>query len=147
MNQTSDRRKTSVRKPRWIALGFIGAFATSIFTVIYTGLNVEGSLAEFDSGFRPVTMAVDEVRTIDLVFESLTPYSEATLAVTLPSMVELSGESGNGEAQWPVALAVGTNSLPVSVRAKEPGRGYLSARIEADEPVGVYRVFITVMDE
>jgi len=128
-------------------MGFIGAFATSILTVVYTGLNVQGSRAEFDVGFRPVTMAVGEVRSIDLVFESPTSHPEAILEVTLPSMVELSGESGNGGPQWPVALSVGSNNLPVSVRAIEPGRGYLAARVEAEEPVGVYRVFITVVDE
>ena len=51
MTDSSRETESGTRRPRWIALGFVGAFAASVFTVIYTGLNVGGySSAEFDAG-------------------------------------------------------------------------------------------------
>jgi hypothetical protein len=135
------------RRASWIAAGFIGAFAASIFTVIYTGLNVEGTSAEFDAGFRSVTLAPGERRTIELEFESPAAHPEATLEISLPPMLELTaGPAGDGRRR-PVALAPGGNTLTVEVAAVETGSGYIVARVEAGAPVGLYRVFVTVTDE
>ena len=60
MNQSANLDTDSKRKLRWIAVGFIGAFALSILTVIYTGLNVEGVLGEFDAGS---VITPDDLRT------------------------------------------------------------------------------------
>ena len=146
MNQSSDSDASNPRKPRWIAFGFLGAFAASILTVIYTGLSVEGVLGEFDAGFRPVTLAVGEVRTIDLVFDSDVEFPEATLGVTLPEMVQFSAQT---EARTPAAVAAGSNTFRVDIEAMELGRGYLIARVENvdGEPIGLYRVFVTVSDD
>ena len=146
MNQTSDSATTSARKLRWIAFGFIGAFAASVLTVIYTGLNVEGVLGEFDAGFRPVTLAVGEVRAIDLEFDSETAYPEAILEIILPEMVEFSAQS---EARTAAPVAAGSNTFSVAIEAMALGRGYLIARVEAasGEPIGLYRVFVTVADD
>lgn len=130
-------------RARWIAAGFIGAFAASIFTVIYTGLNVEGSRADFDAGFRPVTLAPGEQRTIELVFDSPAAHPESTLDITLPPMLELAAGS---EERSAVALVPGSNSFRVVIEAREPGSGYLVARVEAEQPVGLYRVFVTVTE-
>lgn len=131
-------------RARWIAAGFIGAFAASIFTVIYTGLNVEGTTAEFDAGFRSVTLAPGERREIELTFESSAAYPESMLELTLPPMLELATANG---ARQPVAVAPGANRFTVEVRAVEAGSGYIVARVRADVPVGLDRIFVTVTDE
>jgi hypothetical protein len=136
--------KTRAGRANWIAAGFVGAFAASIFTVIYTGLNVEGTSAEFDSGFRSVTLAPGERRSIELQFDSPAAYPEATLDLTLPPMLEIAAPTG---ARWPVAVVPGPNTFPVVVNAGETGSGYIVARLQADVPVGLYRVFVTVTDE
>ena len=124
----------------WVAAGFIGAFAASVFTVIYTGLNVGGySSAEFDAGFRSVTMTVGDVRSIDLVFDSERAIEDATLSVALPAAVGLTGP-----AERSLPMSAGENVVPVEVVARQPGSGYLVARVEADVPIGLYQVFLTV---
>jgi hypothetical protein len=143
MDPTLEPKPRRTDRARWIAAGFIGAFAASVFTVIYTGLNVEGSRAEFDVGFRPVTLAPGEQRTIELVFDSPAAYPESTLDVTLPPMLEFAAASAKRST---VALVPGSNSFPIVIEAREPGSGYLVARVEAGQPVGLYRVFVTVTE-
>lgn len=142
MSKTSEKSGSGRGRPTWVAAGFLGAFALSVFTVIYTGLNVGGySSAEFDAGFRSVTMDIGDVRTIDLVFEAATEIPDATLSLLVPPATEIVGP-----AEVPVTLAVGENVVPVEVRAIAPGSGYLVARVESEEPIGLYRVFLTVED-
>jgi len=144
MNEAANSRQRKARVAKWIAAGFLGAFATSVFTVIYTGLNVEGSSAEFDAGFRSVTMSVGERRTVDLVFEADAEYPDAWLELTLPDAVRIAGQKYAEAEPRSVAMVIGRNAIPVEIEAIAPGSGYLSARVEADEPIGVYRVFVTV---
>jgi hypothetical protein len=135
-----------IGKGNWIAIGFLAAFAASIFTIIYTGLNVQGSSrAEFDAGDRFVIIAPGEQRTIDFEFDSPAAHPEATLKITLPPMLDLvEGES----VQSQVSLVPGGNTFPIVVEGRENGEGYLVGRVQADgQPVGLYRVFVTVADE
>ena len=141
---TSEPNPQRSSRARWIAAGFIGAFAASVLTVIYTGLNVEGTSAEFDAGFRSVTLAPGERRTIDLVFDSNAAHPESTLKITLPPMLALAAGSTEQSA---VSLEPGSNRFSIVIEAREPGSGYLIGRVEAGEPVGLYRVFVTVSDD
>lgn len=140
MSEASQAKGSRGSRARWIGVGFVGAFALSILTVIYTGLNVGGySSAEFDAGFRSVTMTVGDVRTVDLIFESAGDVPDATLSLSVPQAAELVGPD-----EVPVSLSAGENVVPVEVRAAGVGSGYLVARIEAEEPIGLYRVFLTI---
>jgi hypothetical protein len=130
-------------KARWIAAGFLAAFATSILTVIYTGLMVDGYPSEFDSGFRSVTLAVGETRAVDLIFASSVDSAEATLEISLPDVVRMEHEMDT-EVRRAVAVRHGRNAYPVEFVGTTPGSGYLTARLVAAEPVGVERVFVTV---
>jgi hypothetical protein len=147
MSQTRNSGAGNRRKARWIAFGFLGAFATSVFTVIYTGLNVEGSRAEFDAGFRSVILTIGETRSVELQFESSRPVQDATLAVTLPDVVEFAEPSDRSGAIPVQEVVGGANSISVEIRAIAAGSGYLEARLQGDEPIGLYRVFLTVSDE
>ncbi|MGD8339517.1 MAG: hypothetical protein PVH89_01975 [Gammaproteobacteria bacterium] len=127
-----------------VALAFIGAFFASVVTVIYTGLNVEGSRAEFDAGFRPVTLRVGEMRAVDLVFQSESRHPDALLEITLPDAVQLHDGVDYGPAGIPISMVTGENRIPIEIEATAPGSGYLVARVTAGEPVGIYRLFVTV---
>ena len=147
MNAESDPEQPQPRSARWVAYGFLGAFALSVFTVIYTGLNVQGrGTGDFDVGFRPVTMAVGDVRTIDLLFDIEGLVSEAVMTVSLPAGVELVDPGFDPAGRRQVALTPGENAFHIEVEATGSGSGYLVARLIADEPVGLYRVFLTVED-
>ena len=147
MNQSSDSGRVSKRTPTWVAFGFLGAFAASVLTVIYTGLNVRDHGAAFDSGFRSVTMSVGEVRTIELLFQSAEAVSDATLEVNLPDMVEFARESDYQQARTPVAVTVGSNSFAIDIEATAVGKDYLRTSIVKDIAIDVYRVFVTVADD
>jgi hypothetical protein len=143
MNASLEPKPRRTNRARWIAAGFLAAFAASVFTVIYTGLKAINTSPEFDSGFRSVTLAPGDERAIELTFDSPAAYPAATLYVTLPSMLDFAEDSREESS---VAVEPGSNHFMVAVAAREVGSGYLIGRVEAGEPVGLYRVFVTVTD-
>jgi len=143
MDSSDEPKPGRAGRANWIAAGFLAAFAASVFTVIFTGLKAINTSPEFDSGFRSVTLEPGDERAIELVFDSPAAYAAATLYVTLPPMLDFARGS---REQSSVAVEPGSNYFTVTVEAREVGSGYLIARVEADEPVGLYRVFVTVTD-
>lgn len=144
MNTNSQTDATDTGKARLIGAGFVGAFALSVLTVIYTGLMVEGSRSEFDVGFRSVTLAVGETLAIDLRFDVPVAESMATLEVELPPLLDATEATGATRVVRNVMLVPGSNEFTLEVSAVESGSDYLIARLIAAEPVGLYRVFVTV---
>ena len=148
MSQESGHKKArGITKARLIAIGFLLAFATSIGTVIYTGLNVEGNRAEFDAATRLLTLQRGETRVIQLEFDSERAAAAATLEISLPAGVELADPAAWRDRTTTVDLAAGSNTIEVAVEASAAGSGYLVARVASDAPIGLYRVFLTVVDE
>lgn len=148
MNRDSQSREaTGARRARWIAFGFVGAFAASVATVIYTGLMVEGSRSTFDAGFRSVTLALGETRTLVLEFEVETGFTGASLEVELPAMIEAVGQPGARRITREVTVGNGANEYPLEVRAVAAGSDYVIGRIVAGEPVALERLFVTVVAE
>jgi hypothetical protein len=144
MNSRSELRAGASNRARWVAAGFLGAFAASVLTVVYTGLMVEGSRSEFDVGFRSVTLATGAVAELPLRFEVLDAVTDAELEVTLPAMLErVDGDPAPGSESG-IRLQPGTNELAITVRAVSEGSGYVVARALAGEPVALERVFVTV---
>jgi len=147
MNTESEMSSATRGRGNWIAAGFIGAFAASVLTVIYTGLMVEGSRSGFDVGFRSVSLAPGEARSIDLIFHAPQPVTRAQLSVELPPVLSFAGDGSAGTPEQIVRLEPGTNTFSVDVRGLSAGSGYLQARLTADEPIAVERVFVTVADD
>jgi hypothetical protein len=127
-------------RANWTAAGFLGAFAASVLTVIYTGLMVEGSRSDFDSGFRSVTLAPGAVASVVLAFEVPAGVDQARLDLSLPDVVLAIGNPGEGE----LALTPGLNQITIELRAVGEGSGYVIARLMADEAIALERVFVTV---
>lgn len=141
MNTRTESRRRRSRKERWIAAGFIGAFAASIGTVIYTGLRVDGYVGEFQAGFRAVTMSVGESRSVELTFNVPMATDAARLELTLPDC--LNPADGRGVSR-PVQLVRGVNEMTLELVATGECSGYMYARVIADEPLDLERIFITV---
>jgi hypothetical protein len=146
-NSGTEPKPRRWRAPSWIAFGFIGAFAASVLTVIYTGLMVEGSRSEFDAEFHSVTMQVGETRAVRLDFDVRGVYPEARLEVQLPPMVEPRDAPGASSLTQAVSLVPGDNEFSIEIHATGATRGYMIARLLADEPVALERIFVTVDDE
>jgi hypothetical protein len=146
MNADSDSPRKGSRRARWIAAGFLGAFAASVLTVIFTGLMVEQTPENFDAGFRSVTLRPGEIRSITLVFDVPRAVDAAQLELNLPDIVVEAGPAAGAEGRT-VSLLPGDNEVPIEIRAVSEGSGYLVARIIADEPLALERVFVTVAAE
>ena len=125
-------------------MGFVLAFAASVFTVIYTGLMVEGTRAEFDAGFRTFEMHLDEVREARFFIESEVADADATLELELPDIVEPVSPGGGGAWQRRVTVVRGSNEFGVELRAVAAGSGYVQARVSGKEAIGRDSVFVTV---
>lgn len=147
MNQTTDPQSNDTGKLSWIAVGFIGAFALSVLTVMYTGLNVRDHGAAFDGGFRSITMDIGEVQTIDLVFESQEELDDVMLEVTLPDMLQFAAQSDDRQAPRPVSLDIGSNRFSIDIEATAAGRGYLRSFVVKDLTIDVYRIFVIVDED
>jgi hypothetical protein len=129
---------------RWIAAGFVLAFAASVFTVIYTGLMVEGSRAEFDAGFRTLEIGVGELGEARFFIESEVAAAAATLELEVPDILEPVAPGGAAAGSRRVAVVPGRNEFAVELRAVAAGSGYVIARVAGDEPIGRDSVFVTV---
>lgn len=144
MNTNSESRPRRPAGLRWIAAGFIGAFAASIITVIYTGLNVEGSRRALQSGFQSITLAVGELRAVEVAFESDRSVGGATLEFDLPEIVAASRP--DDLVRRNLRLAPGANTFAIELRAVTPGNGFVVASLTAREPIGAVRVYLTVTE-
>lgn len=139
MKADSETARRGKSRARWIAAGFLVAFATSVLTVIFTGLMVEGSRGDFDAGFRSLTLRPGETRSIEFVFEAPAAAEAVRFELSLPAML-----ATVGPPPATIALRPGVNEIAVSIRAEAAGSGYLVARALGEEPLGLDRVFITV---
>ncbi len=147
MTASSDAKPKASTRARWVAFGFLGAFAASVLTVIYTGLMVEGSPEEFEAGFRSVTLRVGETRSVELSFDSAVESQHAQLEISLPEAAGLADDPAERSPRRAVAVSYGQNAYTVDLVGRAPGSGYLVARLIAPDPVGIERLFVTVTPE
>ena len=131
------------QRNRWIMTGFGGAIAAGLIAWM-----IGGALLQAPSGSDPsipgVTMALDEPRTIKLVFSSATELDDAVLTVDLPQGIEIEGFAGQRQITWMTSLKAGKNILPLRLIATTPHGGELLARLEHDERDKTFRIRVTV---
>lgn len=144
MNADSESRARKFGTARWVAGGFIFAFAASVFTVIYTGLTVEGSRAEFDAGFRALEMRLGETREARFFIDAEFAELDATLELDIPEFLEPADRGGSAVWRRRLNVRQGSNEFAVELRAVAAGRGYVEARLFGKEAIGRDSVFVTV---
>lgn len=91
-----------------------------------------------------VAMALENPRTINLVFSSATDLSDATLTVSLPPGIELQGFQGQREISWMTSLRQGRNVLPLKLIAISPQGGELLATLQHDGDNKTFRLQVNV---
>lgn len=92
-----------------------------------------------------VTMSVETPQTINLVFSSATPLESATMTVTLPEGVEISGFAGQREITWLTSLNEGRNVLPLTLIATTPAGGELLAKLQHGDDARTFRLRVSVI--
>jgi anti-sigma factor RsiW len=136
---------TSRQRNRWIMTGFTGAIAAGLLAWIIGGMMLQAPTApDVNAGIPGVTMAVDEPRTVNLVFSSATALEDAVLTVSLPAGIEIEGFEGQREITWMTSLQAGKNILPLKLIATAPNGGELLARLEHDDRNRTFRIRVNV---
>jgi cellulose synthase/poly-beta-1,6-N-acetylglucosamine synthase-like glycosyltransferase len=133
------------QRNRWLATGFASALAAGLAfwmvgTTLLTGPGDRAPAPEIPG----VTMALEEPRTINLVFSSATALDAAILTVSLPAGIELEGFPGQREISWETSLAAGRNVLPLTLVALAPAGGELLARLEHQNRDRTFRLRVDI---
>ncbi|MDH3350969.1 MAG: hypothetical protein OEM51_05435 [Gammaproteobacteria bacterium] len=133
------------QRNKWLLTGFGAAIAATIAVWMIGGILLTGpQLPDAGSTIPGVTVALEEPRTVNLVFASATALDSATLTVTLPDGIELNGFPGQREITWETSLNEGRNLLPLTLIALTPTGGELLARLEHKDRDRTFRLRVDV---
>jgi len=133
------------QRNRWLLTGFGTAIAATV-AVWVVGSMLFGSpdLPAPEATIPGVTIALEEPRTVNLLFASATPLDSATLTVSLPAGIELEGFPGQHEITWETSLMQGKNVLPLTLVALTPAGGEILASLEHDNRNRTFRLRVDV---
>lgn len=133
------------QRNKWLLTGFGAAIAATIAVWMIGGMLLTSpQLPDAESVIPGVTVALEEPRTVNLVFASATALDSATLTVTLPDGIELNGFPGQREITWETSLNEGRNLLPLTLIALTPTGGELLARLEHKDRDRTFRLRVDV---
>ena len=133
------------QRNRWVMTGFGGAIAAGLAVWMIGGmLMTTPELPDAGANIAEVSMALEEPRTVNLVFSATEAMHNATLTVSLPAGVELAGFPGQREISWETSLSEGRNLMPLKLIAWTPAGGELLARLEHDDRDRVFRLRVDV---
>ena len=133
------------QRNRWLLAGFGSAIAAGLaIFVITTMFMTTPQLPEAGPGIPGVTIAMEQERTVRLVFSSAEALESATLTVSLPDGIELAGFPGQREITWETSLKEGKNLLPLTLVALTPTGGELLARLEHKDRNRTFRLRVNV---
>ena len=133
------------QRNRWLMTGFGGAIAAGLLAWVVGGILLQTPDITGPSTDIPgVTMALEEPRTVNLVFSSDTKLDDAVLTVSLPQGIEIEGFAGQREITWMTSLQAGKNILPLKLNATESYGGELLARLEHEDRDRTFRIRVTV---
>lgn len=140
------------QRRRWLYSGFGAAVAAGLAAWIVVGVLWGGfwlvpDPVTPDSKIPGVTIALEQPRTVNLVFSSATPLEDASLTVTLPDGVELAGFPGQRVITWETRLKAGRNLLPLTLIAVSPAGGELLAQLEHDHRDRKFRLHVAVSED
>ena len=134
------------QRNRWLLTGFGAAIAATFAVWMIGGMLLSNpQLPDAASAIPGVTVALEEPRTVNLVFASATTLESATLTVLLPDGIELDGFPGQREISWETSLSEGKNFLPLTLIALTPTGGELLARLEHDDRDRTFRLQVDVI--
>jgi hypothetical protein len=126
--------------------GFGSAAAAGLALWIIGGvLLTDPQLTDPGAAVPSVSMALEEPRTINLVFSSATDLDNATLTVSLPFGVEIAGFEGQQEISWMTSLQKGKNVLPLKLIATSPQGGEVLATLRHANDDKSFRLRVTVI--
>lgn len=107
----------------WVGAALGGAVAALITFMV---------LRPTHSGSPDITLALNEIRAIDVLIDSERALEDATIRIVASGSVALDGFDDDRQVDWQAHLAQGSNVLSLPVVARSKGAGQLVAVIEHD---------------
>lgn len=136
---------TRRQRNRWLMTGFGSAIAAGLaIWMIGVVFLASPELPTAEPTIPGITMTLAEPQTVKLVFASAQKLDSATLTVTLPDGIELSGFPGQREVTWQTSLAEGKNLLPLELIATSPAGGEVFATLVHNDRGRTFRLRINV---
>jgi hypothetical protein len=132
---------------RWLMTGFGSAVAAGLVLWMIGGFLLatpDLPVPANDAAIPGITMTLEEPRTVNLVFASAEALNAATLTVTLPEGIEMSGFPGQREITWQTSLNAGKNLLPLKLIATSPLGGEVYATLKHDDRGRTFRLRVDV---
>ncbi len=138
-------RGTRKQRNRWLATGFGSALAAGLAAWVVFAFLLGAPVRDVSEPTIPgVTIALEEPKTVRLMFASKQSLDNAMLTVNLPDGVELSGFPGQREITWETSLVEGKNVLPLTLVALTPAGGEVFARLEHGDKDQVFRLKLNI---
>lgn len=135
------------QRNKWLLTGFGSAIAATLAVWLIGGMLLSSpDLPDATPDIPGVSIALEQPQTVNLVFASATALDSATLTVTLPEGIELSGFPGQREITWETRLQQGRNLLPLTLVAVTGTGGELLARLEHDNRDRTFRLRVDVTE-
>jgi hypothetical protein len=131
------------RTATWL-VATTAALAASLATWFVIGQFSGLAAPKADSPVATVTMAMDETRTIQLVFNSERAIDDARLSLQLPPGVELAKHGDRQHFNWKTRLHPGNNTLPLELVVRDGAGGDLVARLTHAGDQKTFRVKVTI---
>lgn len=131
------------RRVHWMAAA-TAALAASVATWFITSHVSAVMTPPTVSPVATITMAMDEPRTVKLVFNSESAIDDARLSLQLPPGVELASHRDRREFRWKTHLRPGNNILPLDLVVRDGAGGDLVARLSHAGDHKTFRVRVTV---
>ena len=127
----------------WVAAA-TAALAASVATWFITGHFTAVMTPQTMSPVATITMAMDETRTVKLVFNSESAIDDAQLSLQLPAGIELASHGDRRQFRWKTHLNPGNNILPLNLVVRDGAGGDLVARLSHAGDHKTFRVKVTV---
>ncbi len=113
---------------------FVAGFTTAMAASLALWFASTVYMPQFDNqtdgqSAQVINLAVNQARTVKLVFDAPTDLAEVTLSVALPENIELEGYAGHKQLVWQTSLNKGQNVLALPVIATGNGQGELVAQL------------------
>ncbi len=141
----ASREGTRRQRNRWMFAGFGSAMAAGIAALLLFGMFTNSpDIPAPESSIPGITIALEQPRTINLMFGSAEPLENAMLTVSLPDGIELDGFPGQKEVTWETSLAAGKNVLPLTLVAVKPVSGEVFARLSHMNREQTFQIHIDV---
>lgn len=139
--QQGTRRKRN----RWMLTGFGSAIAAGLALWIMSSvLMTAPTVSPPGTEIPGISIALEQEKTVNLVFASASALDSATLTVVLPEGIELAGFPGQREISWETSLKEGKNLLPLKLIALTPTGGELLARLQHNDRDKEFRLRVDV---